>query len=359
MIGERERYERAFERFEMPEPSWERLALRRDRKRRNQRVAAGVVGIAVFLAAIWIVTAGATFDRSKPAVTGPPVPPSGRVGFIGLPPEGATPSAPRGAELVLSMWGRSTTDSGHLFRAWLYADGRLIWSQEGSFPYGANDTATGYLEQHLTLKGVVDMRSEILSTGLFERDNELLSQERGIFGTVRVRADGGDFVKVRWANRGIYPNDAGTLATPNQEQALGRLDELMRHPHTWLPLDSWADDEIEAYVPSAFAACYEPAERGIETSSILQSLPAPAADLLRVAPIEGRNCSRLSTDEARALVRILDDAGIPPNQDERDVRVSYLFEPSAPLAPGPIENTVHLFLEPYFPHGAFPCSACG
>ena len=29
---------------------------RRDRKRRNQRIAAGVVGIAVFVAAVWIVT---------------------------------------------------------------------------------------------------------------------------------------------------------------------------------------------------------------------------------------------------------------------------------------------------------------
>ena len=31
---------------------------RRDRKRRNQRIAAGVVGIAVFVAAVWIVTSG-------------------------------------------------------------------------------------------------------------------------------------------------------------------------------------------------------------------------------------------------------------------------------------------------------------
>ena len=45
---------------------------RRDRKRRTQRIAAGVVGIAVFVAAIWIVTSGAWFDRTEtPAVTGP------------------------------------------------------------------------------------------------------------------------------------------------------------------------------------------------------------------------------------------------------------------------------------------------
>jgi hypothetical protein len=48
--------ERAAERFVAPEGSFERLALRRDRKRRNQRVVAGVLGIAVFaLAAIGFV----------------------------------------------------------------------------------------------------------------------------------------------------------------------------------------------------------------------------------------------------------------------------------------------------------------
>ena len=55
MIDEHERYERAFQQFQMTEPAWEILVDRRDRKRRNQRITAGVVGIAVFVAAIWIV----------------------------------------------------------------------------------------------------------------------------------------------------------------------------------------------------------------------------------------------------------------------------------------------------------------
>ncbi len=71
MIDERERYERAFQQFQMPEPAWERLVDRRDRKRRNQRIAAGVVGIAVFVAAVWIVTGVGSLDRSQaPAVPG-------------------------------------------------------------------------------------------------------------------------------------------------------------------------------------------------------------------------------------------------------------------------------------------------
>ena len=47
------------------------IARRRDRKRRNRRMAAGVVGIAVFVASIWIVTTGGPFDRAAtPAVPG-------------------------------------------------------------------------------------------------------------------------------------------------------------------------------------------------------------------------------------------------------------------------------------------------
>jgi Tol biopolymer transport system component len=47
---------------------------RRDRKRRNQRIAAGVVAIVVFAAPVWIVATGGRSDRTTtPAVSGPPV----------------------------------------------------------------------------------------------------------------------------------------------------------------------------------------------------------------------------------------------------------------------------------------------
>ena len=71
MIDQRS-VERAAEQFRLPEGSFEQLVRRRDRKRRNQRIAAGVVGIAVFVAAVWIVTSGLSFDRTQtPAATGP------------------------------------------------------------------------------------------------------------------------------------------------------------------------------------------------------------------------------------------------------------------------------------------------
>ena len=49
---------------------------RRDRKRRNQRIAAGVVGIAVFVAAVWIVTTAGSFDRTTTPADEPTVNPA-------------------------------------------------------------------------------------------------------------------------------------------------------------------------------------------------------------------------------------------------------------------------------------------
>jgi Tol biopolymer transport system component len=72
-VIDQESIERAAERFTAPDGALERLIRRRDRKRRNQRIAAGVVGIAVFVAAVWIVTTGGWTDRTTPATPGPAV----------------------------------------------------------------------------------------------------------------------------------------------------------------------------------------------------------------------------------------------------------------------------------------------
>jgi Tol biopolymer transport system component len=74
----RDLLERIGERFTFPDDMFERLERRRDRKRRNKRIAAGVVGIAVFVAAVWIVTTGGSFNRTQqPAVQPTPTPPAG------------------------------------------------------------------------------------------------------------------------------------------------------------------------------------------------------------------------------------------------------------------------------------------
>jgi hypothetical protein len=75
--------ERAASNFAPLDLPLERVERGRERRRRNQRIAAGLVGIAVFVAAVWIVTSGLSLDRSEksvapagevtgPAETGPP-----------------------------------------------------------------------------------------------------------------------------------------------------------------------------------------------------------------------------------------------------------------------------------------------
>jgi Transglutaminase-like superfamily/TgpA N-terminal domain len=66
-----ERAERAVSVVPLPPDGLDGLQRRRDHKRRNQRLSAGVVGMAVFVSAIWIVTTGWSFDRTEtPALPG-------------------------------------------------------------------------------------------------------------------------------------------------------------------------------------------------------------------------------------------------------------------------------------------------
>ena len=75
MSDPRSLLERESRRFIQPDGAFERLVHRRDRKRRNKRIAAGIVGIAVFVAAVWIVTNGGAFNRTQqPAIQPTPSP---------------------------------------------------------------------------------------------------------------------------------------------------------------------------------------------------------------------------------------------------------------------------------------------
>jgi len=75
MIEDRERLGRTFDLFEMPEPALDRLVRRRERKRRNQRIAAGVLAVAL------IAAGGAAFLGAMiPRQTAPHAPPEGETG---------------------------------------------------------------------------------------------------------------------------------------------------------------------------------------------------------------------------------------------------------------------------------------
>jgi Tol biopolymer transport system component len=69
--------------FEAPEPSFEEFLRRRERKRRNQRIAAGVVAIAVFVAPVAFLASLISSDRTQtPAASGPKVPNAPSVDYV-------------------------------------------------------------------------------------------------------------------------------------------------------------------------------------------------------------------------------------------------------------------------------------
>jgi hypothetical protein len=288
-----ETLERIARRIPIPEPAYERMLRRRDRKRRNQRIAAGVVGIAVFVAAVWIVTSGLSLDRSEksvgpagevtgpaetgpaetgPAETGPaetaPVigntgDPSS-VGFGGLPPEGATPSTPLRGELVMKSRGGGLGSPWHNVN--VYADGRLIWSRQSTreVSIGRCCTVPRWIEQRLTPEGVELLRSGAVPLG------------------------------------GQYEN-----------------------PAQGLPASAWEDRTFRPFVPARYEACLwdEP-----PFSIALDVLPAEAKELLRRSPERGDATSRgwagvcreLTLEDARVLVEILSDAGFELDGDQRE-----------------------------------------
>ena len=116
--------ERIAGRIPMPEPAYERFLVRSDRRRRNQRITAGVVGIAVFVVAVWIVTNEGWWDRREgttPAETGPRVTAHPYVGTTYT----LAPVSPKDIALGESF-----------MNAWLDGDGEAaasMFTREGTF----------------------------------------------------------------------------------------------------------------------------------------------------------------------------------------------------------------------------------
>jgi hypothetical protein len=299
MIDEHERFERAFELFPMPEPSFDRLLRRRDRKRRNQRITAGALGLVVCLFAT-VLFVRAFQSGPVPADEPKPSPSTERVGFVGLPPEGALPSTPAIGKLVLSL-NTTDTEGFQMVDVYVYADGRVIWQKWIDVPEGANPSYSGYLEQRLTTEGVEILRSRILSTGLFEHSLRLVAAKNPAQIHIQVRK-GDRWVFVEAVTRPYYAwwEADGTKETPAQARAVARLEALLADPAAWLPSAAWADPEIRPYVASRYSAVFD---RRVPSPS---ELPSPADELLL------DSCQVLTTEETRTISNALEDSGIAP-----------------------------------------------
>jgi hypothetical protein len=284
-------------------------------------------------------------------------------GFVGLPPIGATPSSPATGELELFYWVEFADPSGETTRklAWVYADGRLIWLEGG------------FVERRLTPEGVELLRSEVASTGVFDRDRALVT-DRG--GPRFVDLLNGDrFVHLAVFARCANPDNpcmtdevsGETDATPEQADALDRLNARLAHPAAWLPASAWVDSDKKAYVASKYAVCYGgwPPDQPVEKAGLLALLPQAVRGTLGDAPrTQGplfgspghfrpsyEYCSNLTTEEARAVTAALEDARI---ERSGGGRLHYKIE-----APGSDPGEVNVWLEPYLPHGEIVCTVCG
>lgn len=291
--------ERGYADASPPPDGFERILRRRDRKRRNQRIAAGVVGTAFFVAAVWVVTMGGLLNRSHtPAVPGgaetgpvtgpvetqPTVAPEAGWDGDGIPPEGVALSTPAEGELIAQF---AEFHVGFLF---VYADGRVIWHP---------DLAEGPFERRLTPEGVELVRA----------------------GAVAPAA--------------LFPP---------------YFDDV--------PPGAWADDEIRLYAPPRYAICLNPSRsidllpapaqdllRGKEhtyegAGSIFAFLEGLDRDNFPDPPNE---CFELTTEEARALDQILSDAGLERRTAADSGDVNFVLKHGG--------ERIGIGFNPLFPHG--------
>lgn len=287
------------------------------------------------------------------ATISPSLSPSGsapRVGHFGLPPVGATPSVPEGGELVLRLEG---TGRGPLNMLWVYGDGRMIWHRFGDFPEDASEASIGLHEQRLTPEGVEFLRSEIIATELFESDLALARDDNAPFLEIEVR-NGDRLVRATWAWRGTWQiGPAAPSATSKQARTLTALKALLTDPSSW-PASAWEDRAIKAYVPSRYSVCFRGIPNAIEPDHVLGLLPIAAENLLRAGDWTheasvpaNENCSRVTTDDARALVQVLADAGIGRDlQSMGQVWLGYRLDDQ-----GASGNVVWISFAPVLPHG--------
>jgi len=278
-------------------------------------------------------------------------------GFIGVPPVGATPSAPESGALEMSYWVPSEGNPRRS-KGWVYADGRLIRLLEGDprarrLRAGANRWSSGFLEQRLTPEGVELLRSEIVSSGLFGHDLDIRALQHPCLNYVQVR-NGDRVVLVTW--HGTECSQKESLATPQQANALEHVAARLAHPASWLPASAWKQRKIRAYVPSRFEVCAWVPGRPLEPSRIVALLPAAAQEVLRARDWHAKQafrCFDVTTKGARSLAKALDDAG--PAKKGGAFHLNYTFE----TAPGASRKEVAIIFEPYLPHGETTCSACG
>jgi hypothetical protein len=189
----------------------------------STRAATNPVAYAVS-AALLVLTVGACGGGGAQSAGPVPTVPSAskRVGFVGLPPNGARPSTPRRGELVAFWWGHAAGDWGKS-RFWVFADGRLISLREVDIPEGANPGFTGFLEQRMTPEGVELLRSEVAAKPVVTRDvTSHLPKRAWADRTIRA------YVPSRYAIWSLLPARARDVLRGNEMDAARSSEPIER-----------------------------------------------------------------------------------------------------------------------------------
>lgn len=271
-----------------------------------------------------------------------------------------------------------------MVRAWVYADGRIIWDRRPHYlggsriPEGANELNSGYLEQRLAPEGVELVRAAAArllaqSRALVE---EIPAGEDPWWGSHDSRValvvpddyvpewgvlavpDGDRSARLLWGNY-----DAGfesmSAATPEQLSALRRVYALLTDPASALPSSAWSVQKVRAYVPSHYAVCIYTSPPK-DAAELLSLLPGRAAELLRDKPRTPTadlatpgvgDCYEVETEGAREVTDAL--SGLVREEGWGTHWLRWRLDEAADGTPG---NPTDISIEPYFPDGRIATS---
>jgi hypothetical protein len=326
--------ERIADRVPVPEPAYDRLIRRRERRDRNRRIRAGLLAlvVTVFAAAIFLRAFRSGSTPADRQVQPPPIehaddqpakrPPIKGLEFPML--VGARPSTPITGDALVEY--RSWPGGDLPVRLAIYADGRVIWHP--------NRDDVGFLQLRLTPAGIDRIRSIIISTGLFDRDLNLVWP--GALSRLTIFR-GGRSVFVQWARASWLEGQDNREATPSESRDLAELDRLLRDPSAWqLSGDLYADPEIRPFVPMGFQFDYDRSEPD------LSQLPSPARDLLAKYDPGSSDCLVVTFEVARKIARALARAGFAP-QTNNPVYLDWKL-------PGPRFPPSNPHMTPLLPH---------
>jgi hypothetical protein len=268
---------------EMPAPH----EIRRAAERHRRRLAVATATCAVLgTVAAGLFIRGVSRDAESLDPAGPPSPSASlhaddRVGFVGPPPLGISPTGPATGELVAAAYLYS---SG----TWVYADGRIINVVRNG---ETSDEFRGYAVRQLTPSGVEAMRSFLLD---------------GTSGLTPVDESGGELI-VRVGGRLMFARDfkgcGAGHGSPGFANAVGC--PAFSNPEDWLPADAWEDPAFRPFVPHAYELCL--------THKDLAVLPAKAAAIFLASPVrdglDAGDCRAVATSDASTLIDTVEDAG--------------------------------------------------